>query len=103
MATTKKTENVESVEVKEQVSRPGTAEEGEFLANATPIETVTIRLYKSENPESKEAKDVWVAINGKTYQVKRGVDVEVPYNVALLIEQSLKMTAIANRYGRLKN
>ena len=38
---------------------------------------------------------MFVALNGKTYQIKRGVEVEVPYGVAKILERQEKMLQIA--------
>lgn len=45
-----------------------------------------------------EKEDVFVALNGKTYQIKRGVEVEVPYGVAKILERQEKMLQIAMEY-----
>lgn len=50
-------------------------------------EEVTLELFK-DNERYKD--DVFVAVNGKTYQIKRGVPVKVPRNVALVLERSRK-------------
>ena len=58
--------------------------------------TVTIKL-----PLTREEKDdVYVNVNGKRYQIKRGVAVDVPWNVAKVIERSEKMTFLAIEYER---
>ena len=46
---------------------------------------VTVKLFK-DNERYKS--DVFVGINGKSYQIKRGVEVEVPESVAKILEQS---------------
>ena len=57
-------------------------------------ETVVIHL-----PLTKELKEpVWVSVNGKTYQIKRGVDVEVPVGVAKVIRRSEKAVLAALAY-----
>lgn len=48
-------------------------------------ETVTIRLFK-DNGKYKD--DVFVGVNDKRYQIKRGVEVEVPRFVAEVLENS---------------
>lgn len=48
---------------------------------------VTIRLFRDSN---KYADDMIVGVDGKFYKVKRGVDVEVPEAVAMVIEESLR-------------
>ena len=45
-----------------------------------------------------EKEDVFVALNGKTYQIKRGVEVEVPYGVAKILERQEKQLAIAMEF-----
>lgn len=47
---------------------------------------VTIRLPR----ERKDQPDVWVAINERTWLIKRGVDVDVPYCVARALEDREK-------------
>lgn len=42
-----------------------------------------------------EKDDVYVAVNGKSYQIKRGVEVEVPVGVAAAIKCSDEMLAKA--------
>jgi hypothetical protein len=38
-----------------------------------------------------EKDDVFVGLNGKTYLIKRGVEVEVPWGVAKILERREKM------------
>lgn len=45
-----------------------------------------------------EKKDVFVGLNGKTYLIKRGVEVEVPVGVAKILERKEKMLSIAMDY-----
>lgn len=52
---------------------------------AKQTEKVTIQLFK-DNEKYKD--DVFVAVNGHSYQVKRGVKVEVPAKVAEVLEHS---------------
>lgn len=47
---------------------------------------VRVRLFK-DNERYKD--DVTVVHNGKAWRIQRGVDVEVPMYIALIIEQSL--------------
>lgn len=54
-------------------------------------ETVCIRL-----PVTRElSEDVFVGINGNTWQIKRGVYVDVPLAVAKVLERSEKMQQVA--------
>lgn len=55
---------------------------------------VKIKLPISRN----EKEDVFVGINGKTYLIKRGVEVEVPENVAKVLERREKMLELAMEY-----
>lgn len=55
---------------------------------------VKIRLPLTRN----EKEDVFVGLNGKTYLIKRGVDVEVPVGVAEILERKEKMLEIAMEY-----
>lgn len=55
-------------------------------------EKVTIRLFKDDD---KYKEDLFVGINGMTYQIKRGVDVEVPKAVAEVIKLSQSQDANA--------
>lgn len=48
---------------------------------------VKIKLFK-DNYKYKD--DVFVGVCGKTFQIKRGEEVEVPVAVAAILEQSLK-------------
>lgn len=56
--------------------------------------TVKIRLPLTRS----EKEDVFVGLNGKTYLIKRGVDVEVPVGVAEILERKEKMLEIAMEY-----
>ena len=42
-----------------------------------------------------EKDDVWVSLNGKSYLIKRGVEVEVPYGVAKILERKEQMLSVA--------
>lgn len=57
-------------------------------------EKVTIRLPKDRN--NKE--DMFVAVNGKTFLIQRGISVEVPLAVAKIIERREKMLDLAMAY-----
>ncbi len=48
---------------------------------------VKIKLFKDSY---KYKDDVFVGVCGKTWQIKRGVEVEVPEAVAFVLEQSMK-------------
>jgi hypothetical protein len=63
------------------------AKEAQAPAANSGDELVPIRLFK-DNERYKD--DVFVAINGKSWQIKRGETVEVPKYVADVLEQSMK-------------
>lgn len=57
------------------------------------------KKVKLRLPLTRELRDdVFVAVNGKTYLIKRGVDAEVPAHVAKVIERSETMLGIAMEY-----
>ncbi len=66
----------------------------ETKTEAKKTKTVTIKLPITRT----EKDDVYVNVNGKRYQIKRGIAVDVPWNVAKVIERSEKMTSIAIEY-----
>ena len=45
-----------------------------------------------------EKDDVWVSLNGKSYLIKRGEEVEVPYGVAKILERKEKMLSLAMEF-----
>ena len=76
------------------VKKQNTTQEAEAV-QAEPTEekdTVVIRLFK-DNQRYKAP--VFVGVNGVTYLVQRGVDVEVPKAVAEVLEHSEDNAAMA--------
>ena len=69
---------------------------------ATTTETKEIKAPKKVKirlPLTRtEKEDVFVAINGKTYLIKRGVDVEVPASVAEVLQHKENMLEKAMAY-----
>ena len=57
-------------------------------------ETVKIKLPLTKS----EKDDKFVAVNGKTYLIKRGVTVEVPAVVAEVLQHEEEMLAIGMEY-----
>ena len=57
-----------------------------------PLVTVKIPITRNEK------EDVWVAVNGKSIQIKRGVEVEVPRCIAKALEHSEMMLIEAMEY-----
>ena len=45
-----------------------------------------------------ETEDKWCAVNGKTFLIKRGVEVEVPDYVAEVLQNEEDMLAIGMEY-----
>lgn len=60
----------------------------------TEEERVTIRLPLSR----EERDDVYVGLNGKSYLIKRGVNVDVPAGVAEILRRREEMLEIALAY-----
>lgn len=50
-----------------------------------PLVTIKLPLTRTEKD------DVWVAVNGKSMQIKRGVEVEVPKCIAEVLEHKEQM------------
>lgn len=61
---------------------------------AEKVKTVRIKLPVTRS----EKDDVFVGLNGKTWLIKRGVEVEVPVGVAKILQRREKMLAIAMEY-----
>lgn len=57
----------------------------------TKAKMVKIKLPLTRN----EKDDVYVAVNGKSYQIKRGENVEVPDYVAEVLQHKEEMLAVA--------
>ena len=54
------------------------------------------KLVKIKLPLTRyEKDDVYVALNGKSYLIKRGVEVEVPKGIVEILENREKMLAVA--------
>ena len=65
-----------------------------------PAEEKAMKMVKIRLPRSKKNEpDKTVGINGVIYKIKRGVEVEVPENVALLLRDSER--AEENYYAHL--
>ena len=65
----------------------------ETTTNKAP-KMVKIKLPKTRN----EKDDVYVAVNGKSYLIKRGEYVEVPASVAEVLENREKMLSEAMEF-----
>lgn len=67
--------------------------------NATAKKAANPKKVKIKLPLTRTEKDdVYVGLNGKGYLIKRGVEVEVPYGVAKILERKEKMLAISMEF-----
>lgn len=63
---------------------------------ATNTTTTAPKKVKIKLPVTRgENEDEWVCLNGKSYQIKRGVAVEVPEGVAEILQNKEEMLAVA--------
>lgn len=100
----KKYEELEAVETmtdEEATEAVENTADEEVAKNAAPVsddyleELVEIMLFKDSD---KYSDDLVVTLNGKNYQIKRGVKVMVPRKVQLVIEDSMKQAGLAADY-----
>lgn len=62
-------------------------------------ETKTPKKVKIKLPLTRgEKDDVYVAVNGKSYLIKRGEEVEVPESVVEVLKNSEEMLALAMEF-----
>lgn len=88
MAAKKETEVKADVnDVKSNDKEPVTASVSDPVTPSSTDVKVKIKLFK-DNDKYKD--DVVVGVNGKLYQIKRGVEVEVPLCVAEIINNSIR-------------
>lgn len=76
------------------VEETAVAEEVTAVAEDNAPKMVTIKLPKTRT----EQDDVYVCVNGNSYQIKRGVTVEVPDFVAEVLEHRDEMLAVAMEF-----
>lgn len=79
---------------------PAPAEKGEetmagVKKEKAAADRVTLKLFYDGR---KYADDVTVIINGKSYLIQRGVEVEVPRAVKLLLEDAARQEQQARQY-----
>ena len=61
--------------------------------------TTTVKKVKIQLPLTRTEKDdVYVCVNGESYQIKRGVQVEVPDYVAEVLQHKEEMLAQAMEF-----
>lgn len=62
-------------------------------------ETKTTKMVKIKIPKTRDnADDVYVAVNGRSFLIKRGEYVEVPEYVAEVLQHQEEMLAAAMEY-----
>lgn len=84
MSQTKKEAPQQEVAIQEQTQE---------AAGKNPLEElVTIRLFK-DNERYRD--DVFVSVNGRTFQIKRGVEVQVPRYVQEVLDNSMSQDMVA--------
>ncbi len=92
MANTKKTENTEAVE--EAVKNAEAVESADETAKEEGPKMVKLKLPLTRG----EKDDVIVGVNGKTWLIKRGEEVEVPASVFEVLKNSEDMLAVAMEF-----
>lgn len=70
-------------------------EEVQASPQANPNELVAVKLFYDGE---KYKDDVFVAVNGRKYQIKRGEPVMVPRYIKEVLDNSQKQDAAASRY-----
>lgn len=95
MATSKNntSDNIEQVQPEQQEQQQQTEQQTE--QEQTKSDKVTIKLFYDG---ARYKDDVFVGVNGRRYQIKRGVEVEVPLAVKEVLDNSQRQDAAANRY-----
>ena len=82
-------------DVKETMEAPQAAE----VKVADPNELVEIYLFEDGD---RYKDDVFVAVNGKTFQIKRGENVKVPRYVKEVLDNSMTQDKAAAKYMKMK-
>lgn len=97
MATSKNntSDNIEQVQPEQQEQQEKQQTEQQTEQEQTKSDKVTIKLFYDGE---KYKDDVFVGVNGRRYQIKRGVEVEVPLAVKEVLDNSMRQDAAANRY-----
>lgn len=69
------------------------------MATETKTVETKVKMVKIKLPLTRtEKEDVYVAVNGKSYQIKRGEEVEVPAYVAEVLQHKEEMLAVAMEF-----
>ena len=70
-----------------------------MATTTTEIKAPTVKKVKIKLPLTRsESEDVYVGLNGKTYLIKRGVEVEVPKGVAEILQHKEEMLSLAMEF-----
>lgn len=72
-----------------------TVKETEGLVTGKGAEKVVVHLFKDIE---RYKDDVVVGLNGRLYQIQRGIDVEVPAGVAEILNNSIKQDTDTANY-----
>lgn len=72
--------------------------EAEVAQTAAPEKAQTVKIKLHKGRSQQEADDVFVSVNGERFQIQRGVEVEVPYYVAEVLEHSERQDLAAIAY-----
>lgn len=88
---TAEVEDVKAAELAAEFLDAATAVE----AKPDPNELVDVYLFEDGD---KYKDDVFVAVNGKTFQIRRGENVKVPRYVKEVLDNSTKQNKAANNY-----
>lgn len=98
MATSKNntSDNIEQVQPEQQEQQEKQQQtEQQTEQEQTKSDKVKIKLFYDG---ARYKDDVFVGVNGRRYQIKRGVEVEVPLAVKEVLDNSMRQDAAANRY-----
>ncbi|MFI3169802.1 MAG: hypothetical protein R3Y06_07655 [Faecalibacterium sp.] len=94
-AATEETTTVAAKATKAKQSKAAKASTSEeSAAKPTKRAPVRIKLFKDND---RYKSDVFVSVNGRNYQIRRGVEMEVPAEVAEVLEHSQTQDEITAR------
>lgn len=70
-----------------KAAKPAKAAIAKALATKGQPDRVKLTIFEQDGPSGGD--DVTVSVNGTAYQIKRGVEVEVPYGVVHVLENAV--------------
>ena len=76
-----------------QAAGAGTGEDARVAEEGDPNMTEKVKIRLPVNRENPGDNEVVVGLNGRFYKIRRGVTVEVPRAVALILQQSEEQDA----------